>query len=1625
MKPMNIFINYSSQNTSMDRTIELPQNYQILRSPVVQQREQEGTMNDIDLIHQQMQTDHSKMSHDDCDLLEVDEDFAFPIVSNKNVAKNQRQKIYKIMPNKDQILNETGNMSSQINTFVNSFNSKESFRVNNSNQRNKVQSNLINNLASPFKPQGLKTYDDQRKINNFMGQVKHHHVESNQNQPQIIVQEQQSLDTTQIDQFKQVEMLLDQKKEELYKNLKGQRSDKKQQKSKDDSQGKINSNNLIASLNQNNNNENYPRNRTREANQNQLLIQEDILLNINQNDQSILNMNQDEEEKLMSENSQFENLHDSLGSDDCRGGRVLSHRKTMTYVNHQVSQQSAEKSVSYQKKLNMTKSQKFLDRAQLGSLNKQSLNVTPKKSLHLQNQNFKKINLKKSAQHSQNGSISNNATIIMPNLVQKPNFMNFQQSNSKMQDFVNFSQTFKKNSSQTSSNQKSITFRYQGLNLSNPQESNMNSATQSVNKQQYPQTINTRNVKNNSLIYNQLLSQQNSPRPPSFHFSNQEITPGNKSRKNNNMHITQSQFKIFSDPNSLHNSMNHSMCQIQTRKHSQQRNDSQGKLTHQNQYIGSDCESQSTKQFKEDLEKQQNKIIQRFIKGEITIDEAKKLDQRLLLSKINQKTPNGKEDILDPKSKSHIIEGFNKRMEEFQKQKQMKMQFLDQQIQANNAKQVARENTHDGSRKPITSFDNNQTRNNTKGSINNISMGDTKQSNQLITKSSQVEFEAFIKRQQLHAEKQEVQLRQKIELRQKEEHTVKQQHPQIYRKTKSLREKNAKQNKNQDLKQLLSHNLRGDEMTEESILNTNETQGNMTKDNFIIMNTEENQKGMDSSIEKSHKSSIVKNVTQSLSKKLLQSSTQASIQTSMKQSNFKNSSQQKLKSPKDDKFSKQTTKQSAINRQGLKTLSPEFLKKIASPTQTNDQKVPIKVLIQVSQQKNKANSGQSQTKLNNQASQSQSQIKIIGVQKSQQSNNLKQNEIIQSPAKPQIIKQQFQDKQNKNSSEATTKRLKHQYELIKDEIFLFVSLNKQMNQNIANVDLSRNFLQEILEQVHFIEKGKLSWQEITDNIFKELGSQPTVQKLFDFIEALILEKSAHYDNEQIEKLKKKYQSLVLLRNDWERTQVNKPRHSMSYNPKRLSDQKVEEKKFTPQLSQKSLQLYQKSRENSLKKVQDKLGQNSDIQMSPPSTEKNSVKTAPSSKISIYEHFRALEQIKKLSLEQQRQQKQIIEASNCTFKPEIISKSMGVQSKYQNYSNKDAASSKNNNGDCSHIKFYQNSEEDISEYNDSVDDLQPSPHLRQFQQNHYQQQQQQLQQTILDQQLLVIQEKQQKAMSPISQGKYSLGSMIVNQDSPVKNSSIIQMKGQGTVNNSQSQNLNYQLSPNNQYKHQMDNTDEFDEKSFEEQNSLELRKNLQEPQRRQDQDLSPYPKYKYKDYENDSTSQISEKTEEIYNKRQSQSTACDQLNNHQNTGQAPFAQNQNIVPLLHVDVKHGPDNDVTRLSIYEGDNIPKVVLQFAVKYGLSIDIREKLINYVQGQIIVLKRERRAALIRLQEEQERDQLIRKQQELERLQYLYQQTNTKHQQMQHADLQQQHINHIKFTQKDKNSVINNHLE
>lgn len=63
-----------------------------------------------------------------------------------------------------------------------------------------------------------------------------------------------------------------------------------------------------------------------------------------------------------------------------------------------------------------------------------------------------------------------------------------------------------------------------------------------------------------------------------------------------------------------------------------------------------------------------------------------------------------------------------------------------------------------------------------------------------------------------------------------------------------------------------------------------------------------------------------------------------------------------------------------------------------------------------------------------------------------------------------------------------------------------------------------------------------------------------------------------------------------------------------------------------------------------------------------------------------------------------------------------------------------------------------------------------------------------------------------------------------------------------------------------------------------------------------------------------------------------------------------------IPLIHVDIKHG-DDEVTRLTVYEGDDIESVANDFAKKLsktlywpydlyiGIPDDTRVKLLNFL--------------------------------------------------------------------------------
>ena len=54
-----------------------------------------------------------------------------------------------------------------------------------------------------------------------------------------------------------------------------------------------------------------------------------------------------------------------------------------------------------------------------------------------------------------------------------------------------------------------------------------------------------------------------------------------------------------------------------------------------------------------------------------------------------------------------------------------------------------------------------------------------------------------------------------------------------------------------------------------------------------------------------------------------------------------------------------------------------------------------------------------------------------------------------------------------------------------------------------------------------------------------------------------------------------------------------------------------------------------------------------------------------------------------------------------------------------------------------------------------------------------------------------------------------------------------------------------------------------------------------------------------------------------------------------------------MPLLHVDIKHGLNNQITRMSIFEGDNIRSVVRAFSLINHISMEVQAKLIDYVES------------------------------------------------------------------------------
>ena len=53
-----------------------------------------------------------------------------------------------------------------------------------------------------------------------------------------------------------------------------------------------------------------------------------------------------------------------------------------------------------------------------------------------------------------------------------------------------------------------------------------------------------------------------------------------------------------------------------------------------------------------------------------------------------------------------------------------------------------------------------------------------------------------------------------------------------------------------------------------------------------------------------------------------------------------------------------------------------------------------------------------------------------------------------------------------------------------------------------------------------------------------------------------------------------------------------------------------------------------------------------------------------------------------------------------------------------------------------------------------------------------------------------------------------------------------------------------------------------------------------------------------------------------------------------------------VPLLHVDIRHG-ENQVTRVSLFEGDDLEQVAADFSAKYEVPEIIKVKLVEFLKA------------------------------------------------------------------------------
>ncbi|CDW91221.1 UNKNOWN [Stylonychia lemnae] len=929
----------------------------------------------------------------------------------------------------------------------------------------------------------------------------------------------------------------------------------------------------------------------------------------------------------------------------------------------------------------------------------------------------------------------------------------------------------------------------------------------------------------------------------------------------------------------------------------------------------------------EDSSKQQDKIIKRFIKGEITLEQAQKLDKQITRQKVTQRSgssnsnhnqPN--DQNLDPKTKQNIIENFNKRMDEAHKQKMLKKQQLEIYSQNGNAiinsRELSEHYINDAFNSNITSvnhninsgsnrFDNTFTKNLTKNSLNisdNKSVHGLRAANQ-----THADFEAFMKRQNQHLENKEEFVKQKQQQQMIQEIAMGQQ---SLKRVKS--QKNNLNKYNYDKQSQLSYisKQKSDQSIDRFEINQSKDQIKLTmsidKKNKVLLNTGPEvgsmqngiitsnlaRKSFNSNNNQTHNESTKKMIDTSPAKSvgkntsqmkdssiqgstlrqpsLLPQNSQISTNCSIRQSILTQGASNSTKKQPQSKDSKPGHNAHAYsndsNLNHIEMVNKNLTKIKQKSSLVNASHAPLprpnnqdtKSLKKLTSNKNllttntansNINQSSSVNNMSNYGTQFNSQKERINQKEKQvpgqrlSNYNFPSNPV--SPTKPLI--NQLNTNGNTSSANNLIKQQQQQptkeqqlksqiifLDLLKEDIHKYRA-ERQITDDYLNKPLNHDQFKDIMSHVYMIEKGSHKsselYQSLSADINKTTGSvvPVSIQTIQDFLQLILTEQVGNGKNvnaESIEKLKKKYRVYFILRQDQLRAKHVQKKMTMNLQAQRLSNQIELEKKFSPQLSQKSLHLSQRSRENSLKRLQNVAGQNNDGLNSP-------TEQTLKQKVSIYEHFKYLDQLKKMQLEQLRNQKLEDETKSCTFKPEIISRQ---SNSYNNSQKFDSVKMQDTLDD---IACFDNSEvEEVSgESDESLEYI-----------------------------------KSQKNIDLLSQ---------------------------------------QQLSNN--------------------QNKIEFR-SASKKSSRLDQDLSPIAPIKNLNI-NESISERTNEDEII--------AAID-------------------IPMLHVDVKHGPNDEITRLSIYQGDNVVKIVTQFAIKYGLTLDIREKLINYVQAQIVQLKRERREIL-----------------------------------------------------------------